>query len=62
MASLLKMKKTTDPRGELRDALKPFCQFNTCQVCIYLLKKKIYLYIYYNMLNRLIIEFKIDIF
>merc|ERR1719154_410995 len=31
MASLLKMKKTTDPRGELRDALKPFCQFNTCQ-------------------------------
>lgn len=31
MASLLKMKKTADPRQELTDALKPFCQFNTCQ-------------------------------
>eukprot|EP00088_Acartia_fossae_P012785 TRINITY_DN16617_c0_g1_i1.p1 TRINITY_DN16617_c0_g1~~TRINITY_DN16617_c0_g1_i1.p1 ORF type:complete len:198 (+),score=48.13 TRINITY_DN16617_c0_g1_i1:73-594(+) len=31
MASLLKMKKTTDPKRELMDALKPFCQFNTCQ-------------------------------
>lgn len=31
MASLLKMKKTADPRQEITDRLKPFCQFNTCQ-------------------------------
>lgn len=31
MASMLKMKKTQDPKRELMDALKPFCQFNTCQ-------------------------------
>jgi len=30
MASLLKMKKTADPKQEIIDALKPYCQFNTC--------------------------------
>lgn len=31
MASMLKMKKTADPKQEITDALKPFCQFNTSQ-------------------------------
>jgi len=31
MASLLKMKKRQDPKQELVDSFKPFCQFNTYQ-------------------------------